>query len=222
MASAAFTLPPLDDSSSRPSTSDTTDTTIKLSHVSSPRRLLKGTSAAAKMIGSAIGLPGVSEVGQMAGLLVQQTSNRHHAEVVELGAHLQGMLATADPDHSLLERQRVELSRQLESVHRQVNEMQRNNRPLTAVRARERIEELEGLSKQTDRLATRQILTHLRMQDLATQALHLDMSSQPELIVEATSQTQKLLGSSMCVPAPEPDDFPEDKVSAVGLDSIEC
>ncbi|KAG8779091.1 hypothetical protein FRC12_024640 [Ceratobasidium sp. 428] len=156
MASTASTPPTLDDLSTTHSTSDTTNTTIKLSRASSPRRLLKGTSAAAKMIGSAIGLPGVSEVGQMAVRLSQQTPNQHRAEVTDLSAHLQDMLHIADPDHSLLERQRVELSRHLESVRRQLDEMKRSNRPLSA--ARERIEELEGLSKQTDRLAARQIL----------------------------------------------------------------
>ncbi|KAG8779894.1 hypothetical protein FRC12_023765 [Ceratobasidium sp. 428] len=222
MASATVTPPPLDDLSATPSTSDTTDTTIKLSHASSPRRLLKGTSAAAKMIGSAIGLPGVFEVGQIAGRLAHQTPNQHHAEVADLGAHLQGMLHIADPDHSLLERQQVELSRDLESVHCQVNDMQRSDRSLSAIRARKRVEELEELPKQTDRLADRQILIHLRMQDLVTQAQNADMNSQLESIVEATSQTQKLLISSLRVPAPESDDFPEDKVLAIDLDSIEC
>ncbi|KAG8723566.1 hypothetical protein FRC09_002808 [Ceratobasidium sp. 395] len=221
MASTSF-APQLDDSSATPITSDTVDTAIKLSHSSSPRRLLKSTSAAVKIIGTAIGIPGVSEVGEKVGRLIQQTSNGHHAEIVDLGAHLQGMLHIADPNRSLLERQLAESSRYLESMRRQVDEMQRGNRPPSAVRARELTEEVERLSKQTDRLADRQILMHLRMQDLAAQARHLDMSSQIESIVETTSQTQKLLIPVMHAPAPEPDDFPEDKVLAIDLDSIEC
>ncbi|KAG8743627.1 hypothetical protein FRC12_015015 [Ceratobasidium sp. 428] len=65
MTSTSLTSP-LDDSSATPITPDTTDATTKLSS----RRLLKGTSATVKMIGSAIGIPGVSEVRQMAGKLV--------------------------------------------------------------------------------------------------------------------------------------------------------
>ncbi|KAG8791865.1 hypothetical protein FRC12_007954 [Ceratobasidium sp. 428] len=100
---------PLDDSSATPTTPDTTDVATKLSH-SSSSRLLRGTSAAVKMIGSAIGIPGVSEVRQMAGQLVLQTSNEHHADTVDLGAHLEAMLHNADPNHSLLERQLAESS----------------------------------------------------------------------------------------------------------------
>ncbi|KAG8791869.1 hypothetical protein FRC12_007958, partial [Ceratobasidium sp. 428] len=216
MASTTFSYPPLDDSSAAPITSGTTDTSVRLSHSSSPRRLIESTSAVAKMIGSAVGLPGVFEAD------VQQTPNQHHAEVAGLGAHLQGMLLIVDTDNSLLERQRIDLSRHLESARRQVDEMQRSNRPLSSARARDQLEELEGLSKQTDRLAVRQILMHLKMHDLATQARHVDMSSKLESIVKATSQKQKSLVSSVRAPAPEPHDFPEDKVLAIDLDSIEC
>ncbi|KAG8791866.1 hypothetical protein FRC12_007955 [Ceratobasidium sp. 428] len=105
-------------------------------------------------------------------------------------------------------------------MRRQVDEMQRSDRPLNAFRAREQIEALNRLSKQTAHLADRQILTHLRMQELVTQARHLDLSGQLESIVIATVQTQKTPVSPARVPAPEPDDFPEDKIPAIDLDMI--
>ncbi|KAG8724881.1 hypothetical protein FRC09_012544 [Ceratobasidium sp. 395] len=211
----------VDDSSATPVTPDTTDTATKLSHSSSSRRLLKGTSAAVKIIGSAIGIPGVSEVREMAGQLILQTSNEHHAGIADLGAHLEAMLHIADPNHSLLECQLAESSCHLESMRRQVNEMQRNDRLLNAFRGREQIEALDRLSKQAAHLADRQILTHLRMQELATQARHLDLSGQLKSIVKATVQTQNPLMSPARVPAPEPADFPENKIPAIDLDMIE-
>ncbi|KAG8723564.1 hypothetical protein FRC09_002806 [Ceratobasidium sp. 395] len=212
--------PPSGDSNTTPVTLDTTDTTVSLPHSSSCRRLLKVTSAATKKIGRVIGIPGVSQVAEMAGQLIQQTSSEHHGEIANLGAHLGGILDIVNSDHSLLKRQLAESSRNLESMYRQVDEMRHSDRPLNAFRARERIEELERLSKQTEHWADRQILTHLLMQDLAAEARHIDLSSQLESIVNLKFQTEKPPLPSTRSPAPELENFPEDKIPAIDLDSI--
>ncbi|KAG8756332.1 hypothetical protein FRC12_010607 [Ceratobasidium sp. 428] len=73
MASISST-PPLGGSSATQTTSQTTGAAVKLSHSTPSRRLLKGASAAMRIIGTTIGLPGVSEVGEKAGQLIRVRS----------------------------------------------------------------------------------------------------------------------------------------------------